>query len=65
MRPNVVLALAATSGFHLSGCSEGLFEDNDNNLADDPLRGSGECGQNGNRDGQNDHRDALGITPPH
>jgi hypothetical protein len=43
MRPNVVLALAATSGFHLSGCLEGLFEDNDGKLADDPLLGSGEC----------------------
>ena len=43
----IVLALAKTSGFHLSGRSEGLLEDDVEKLADEPLLGSGECGQNG------------------
>ncbi len=38
----MVLALAATSGFHLSGRSESLFENDDKKLVDDPLLGSGE-----------------------
>jgi hypothetical protein len=40
----IVLALAKTSGFQLSGRSGGLFENGVGELADELLLGSGECG---------------------
>ena len=40
----IVLVLAKTSGFQLSGRSGGLFENGVGELADELLLGSGECG---------------------
>ena len=56
----IVLVLAKTSGFQLSGRSGGLFENGVGELADELLLGSGECGDLVDLAFQFGSRDAFG-----